>query len=289
MLILALAAPQDIQISTPVREAIAARKTTGDAVMIAKVQALADQDDASAIEFLGEIYGEGGFGVAADPARACALFARVAARRGESAHNLARCYEEGVGIARDPVKARDWYRKAAALGYVRSNCALGNMMVGGKGGPRDVAGGVALCRKAAEAGNADAQTDLGNFLLQGVNGKPDAVEARKWYALAAAQGQANAQVVLGQIYWNGNGTPVDRDAAVKWWKLAWDGGRKDAAALIVRDLFARLITKRDGKEVIDRTYLPDTITWLELAAAEDPDPEKRKGFAESLAILRGQQ
>ncbi len=288
-LILALAAPQDVQISAAVREALAAGKTTGDAVMIGKIEALAAQNDASAIELLGEIHEFGGFGVTRDSTIACAFFVRAADRRGDSAHNLARCYETGNGLAADPVKARSWYGRAAALGYSKSGCALGNMMVAGSGGPRDVAGGMALCRRAAEAGNADAQTDLGNFLIRGVAGKPDAVEARKWYALAAAQGQASAQLVLGQIYWNGDGTPADRDAAVKWWKLAWDGGRKDAAGLIVDDLFARMITERDGKKQVDRAYLPDTLLWLERAAAEDPDPAKRKGFAESLATLRAQQ
>jgi TPR repeat protein len=29
---------------------------------------------------------------------------------------LGRCYEDGVGVAADPVQAREWFRKAATRG-----------------------------------------------------------------------------------------------------------------------------------------------------------------------------
>lgn len=291
ILLLLAAAPQtnEAGLSPDMRAIDAERQSLPEATFVAKVKDLAGRDDASAIEMLGEMYRFGVFGVAPDPVKACAEFTRAAARRGDSAHNLAVCYERGDGLTANAVKAREWYRRAAALGYAKAYCALGNMMAAGAGGPRDAAGGVALCRKTAETGNADAQTDLGNFLLTGEAVPKDMVEARKWYALAAAQNQPNAAFVLAQIYWNGDGTPVDRAAAEQWWKVAYDHGRKDAAGWIAQCLFARMITKRDGKELVDRSFLAETVQWLQRAAAEDPDPDKRRSFAATLATMKGDQ
>lgn len=287
LFLLAAAPLAGVDLSSEVSAAIATRASRGDEAFLSTIEALVDRDDASAIELLGEVYMRGGFGRGRNPAKACELFGRAAERRGDSAHNLARCYERGDGLGADAAKARVWYRRGAAVGYAKSNCALGNLMVAGTGGPRDVAGGIALCRKAAEAGEADAQTDLGNYLLGGTGGTRDIVEARKWYTLAAQQNQANAQFVLGQIHWNGDGTPIDRGAAVKWWRLAYAGGRKDAAGLIVGGLFKQMIVERDAKTTIDRSLLPETLAWLERAASEDPDPARRKDFAETLVKLRG--
>jgi uncharacterized protein len=287
LLALTLASAAAPEVSAEVRAATSARKPGQDAAFIAEIERLADRDDASAIELLGEAYLFGGFGLARSPTKACSHFTRAADRRGDSAHNLARCYEHGEGLPADLAAARQWYAKAAALGYAKSHCALGNMMVAGRGGSKDIAGGIAKCRQAAEAGEADAQTDFANYLLMGTGGPKDPIEARKWYTLAAEQGQANAQFVLGQIHWKGDGTPVDQATAVKWWKLAYEGGRKDAAGLIVGAMFKLLIVEHDGKRTVDRSHLPETLLWLERAATEDPNPAQRQRYAEILADLRG--
>lgn len=281
-------ADQPLALSPEVQAAMAERKSSAltDAAFIARIEALADRDDASAIELLGEVSQFGGLGIARDTAKACAFFARAATRRGDSAHNFARCNEFGDGVALDYAKARTWYARAAAAGYLKSNCALGMLMVDGKGGAKDVTGGVALCRKAAEAGDSDAQADLGNFLLTGTTVPRDMVEARKWYSLVAEQGQPNAAFTLAQIYWNGDGTPVDVAAAERWWKVAYAGGRKDAAGRVSRAVFKRMSVTRDGKETIDRALLPEYLTWLTRAASEEPDPARRKVYADALAGLK---
>lgn len=286
-ILLAAAAPAaEADISPEVRAVSAERGSLGNEAFLARVETLAQGGDSSAIELLGEIYVGGLFGTARNPAKACGYFERAANLRGDSAHNFARCHENGDGMPEDAAMARKWYARGAALGYLKSSCALGNLMIAGKGGPKDVAGGIGLCRKAAEAGNADAQTDLGNYLIAGKIVDRNVIEARKWYTRAAEQDQPNAQFVLGQILWNGDGTPVDYDAAVVWWKRAYAGGRKDAASLIVGGLFKRLLVESDGKTTVDRAQLPETIIWLERAATEDPDPVRRQRSSEILAKLR---
>ena len=281
-------ADQPLALSPEVQAAIAERKssTLSDTAFVVRIQELADRGDASAIELLGEISQFGGFGIVPDTTKACAFFARAAARRGDSAHNFARCNEFGEGVPLDYAKARTWYARAAASGYLKSNCALGMLMLDGKGGATDAAGGVALCRKAAEAGDPNAQADLGNFLLLGKVVPRNVVEARKWYSLAAEQNQPNAAFTLAEIYSKGDGTPVDRTAAERWFRVAYDGGRKDAAAFITRALFKRMIIKRDGQDVVDRALLPETMMWLERAATEDPDPALRQEFGKILSDMK---
>jgi len=75
--------------------------------------AQADQGDAAAQTYVGEIY-EKGLGVAPDY-QAAAQWYRRAADAGfpRAAINLGYLYEHGLGVPRDPAQARYWYRKGA--------------------------------------------------------------------------------------------------------------------------------------------------------------------------------
>ncbi|HRD45514.1 MAG TPA: hypothetical protein PLF78_03415, partial [Caulobacter sp.] len=85
-------------------------------------------------------------------------------KRADAAHLTAECVQHGHdGVRPDPVRARGLFEAAAAMGFAKSKCALGNMLVTGEGGPADPPRGVALCRQAAEAGDPDAQTDVANY------------------------------------------------------------------------------------------------------------------------------
>ena len=75
--------------------------------------AQADQGDAAAQTYVGEIY-EKGLGVAPDY-QAAAQWYRRAADAGfpRAAINLGYLYEHGLGVPRDPEQARYWYRRGA--------------------------------------------------------------------------------------------------------------------------------------------------------------------------------
>lgn len=281
--LLLLIAGQDagLALSPAVEALIESRQTLAPAEFARRVEALALQGDSSAAELAGEASNRGEQGWAHDPAKACAWFERAAPQRGDGAHNLALCYETGQGVPQDLARARTLYASAAKLGWVQAKCALGTMLVSGRGGAKDVARGVALCREAAEAGNANAQTDYAIWLLMGDNVPADMAMARHWFSAAAAQGQHNAEFLLGQMLWNGDGGAADPDGAAEWWKKAYAGGRKDAAALIARAAFKRAAP--DGKTVADQGAMAEAIQWARVAAAEDPDPERRKQFAAIVA------
>jgi TPR repeat protein len=256
------------------------------AELLAALGTLADRGDLSAAEFLGEIYHFGLFGVTRDDPQACDLFERAAPDRADAAHNLATCYFSGSGRPRDHVRAREWYLQAAQAGWTNANCALGNMLVRGEGGEREPETGVALCRLAAERGDRDAQTDLGGYLLVGTGAARDPIAARGYLESAARQGQVNAAYLLGQVYSRGDGVALDRGAARQWFEVAHEGGRPDAAYRILQLILAEMVDRSGPQPIVDRTRLPDAINWAEIAAAHEPDAERKREAAEFLASLR---
>jgi len=78
--------------------------------------AQAEQGDAAAQTYVGEIY-EKGLGVAPDYDAAARWYRRAAdANYPRAAINLGSLYERGLGVPRDPAEALKWYRKGAGGG-----------------------------------------------------------------------------------------------------------------------------------------------------------------------------
>jgi len=89
-------------------------------------------------------------------------------------------------VARDPVKAAEWYRKAAEQGFASAQNNLGLMYVAGSGVSQSAMQAFQWFRKAAEQGPADAQFNLAMAYFNGAGGEVDFVEAFKWFAIAAS-------------------------------------------------------------------------------------------------------
>lgn len=81
--------------------------------------------------------------------------------------NIGQAYKLGRAVPKDPVAARDWYRKAALKGHL------------------------------------PAQANLGILLFQA----GDKAEAIRWLKAAADKNEMRAQYVLGVASWNGDGVP----------------------------------------------------------------------------------
>jgi hypothetical protein len=130
-------------------------------------------------------------GQAAVPEADALGWVRSIAARGDAdaEHLLGRCYELGVGVAKDPMERVKWYRKAA------------------------------------EQGDADSQLSLAYCYTKGTGVYEDPVEAAKWYRRAAEQGDEMAQYELGLSYANGEGLPQNSIEAYKWLILAAAGDR----------------------------------------------------------------
>lgn len=250
----------------------------------AELARLARTGRTDAAEMLAEFTAAGAGGRDPDQSAACKWFAISATDRADGRHSLAACYEHGLGRPIDLPLAARLYREAGEMGYDRAWCALGNLMLQGKGVAKDVPGGVALCTRGAEAGVADAQTDLGNIYLRGKVAPQDSARAAFWYEKAAAQNQANAAFTLGQMHWNGDGVAKDHARAAALWRIAYEGGRPDAPFLLAREALTRAMA--DKTTVGDAAALEEAIGWMELAAELDPDPKLRKMMVDGLPIIR---
>lgn len=259
---------QELQLGPDTEKALKALQA-GDPAPLRKRAA---DGDAGARVVLGGMLFSGAYGLQTDKPQACGLWREASADSPYASHLYAECKQFGHDGQPDPAQARTRFEAAGARGFLKSHCALGNMLIAGEGGPKDAARGVALCRQAAEGGDADAQTDLANFYLTGEIVPKDMVEARRWYTPAAAKRQKNAAYVLGQIYWNGDGVAKDRAKAIELWRVAYEEGRTDAALLLGNEAFTRvLLPAPDGaKRQVDRAALDEAIAWFERAIAEDP-------------------
>jgi len=185
----------------------------------------ADQGDAAAQYYLGNMYANGQ-GVAKDDSEAVKWY-RKAADQGlaEAQYNLGVAYGNGQGVVRDAAEAVKWYRKAAEQGLHEAQRSLGFYFEFGGGGiEKDSAEAAKWYRKAAEQGNSEAQFNLANLYRTGDGVVKDAVEAAKWMRKAAEQGDAFAQFTLGSMYSQGEGVSKDDGEAVKWFRLAAEQG-----------------------------------------------------------------
>lgn len=272
----------DPEISSAVTEVVRSHGVVLDEQTVPALRRLGEAGDRSAFALLGELYMMSA-GRDPDWSQSCDYSER-AGDHSSALHNLATCYFLGRGRSRDLVRAFELYERASAMGFAKSHCALGNMLVSGMAGRRDASLGLELCRHAADAGVSDAATDYGGYLLTGEHIERNPVEARRYLASAAAARQPNAAFLLGQIYWNGDGVERDQEEAVRWWTVAHEAGRPDAAFAIGRYLAARALEQR-GSGVTDQSLAERAAHWLRLAVAHDPDPAHRELAAHGLELL----
>jgi TPR repeat protein len=205
-------------------------------------------------------------------------------------HLVGLCYQNGgIGGAPDKAKAEAAYTRAAEMGFPKSKCALGQMLMAE---PQQAARGLSLCKDAATAGDGDAQLAVGDAYFSGGPVKQDRAEARKWYAMAAKQNAPQAARKLGEMYAGGDGGPKDTKKALELWVAAEKAGDPLAAILVADQLFSDLTggrtpgpgkyAFRGGVPVADIEINED---WYRQARDGDPRPDVKKRAEYALEIL----
>lgn len=255
----------------------------------AETQAKAEQGDAQAQCYLGDIYLMGG-GVSKD-AKLAVKWYRKAAEQGnaEGQVKLASLYEMGHGVTKDDVKAVEWVRKAAEQGYTPAQYSLGSRYAEGKGVSKDDVESVKWYRRAAEQGAPYAQFALGISYERGEGVPVNGVEALKWFLIAqrleavamykadlekvlapeqiaaaqklsvewkpksASQQLAMEQYNIAVRYAEGKGMPKDAVEACKWFHLASAQGSEEAAPYRV---------------LLEKTMTPEQIAEAQKQAKE---------------------
>jgi TPR repeat protein len=197
---------------------------------LAAAQMAADKGDLKALNAVAWCYHLGRCDVAADPARAAALYRQSAEKGDRDAQ-----WQYGVmldtadGVPLDSVAAMGWFRKAAAQGSSNAYVSMGVMYSGGRGVTRDYAKALDNYRQAARRHNVHAFNEIGIVYFAGEGVPPDKIEGMAYFIVAASYGDAGAKERL-QVLADELGEDGMRRAAVRANELVREfnlGGKPD--------------------------------------------------------------
>ncbi len=135
----------------------------------------------------------------------------------EAIYHLGMMSQVGAGVARNPAKALEAFRKAAELGDPLGAYKLGCYYDGQGEGLVATDLALALEHKlvAAEAGYALAQLDVGGLLAR----KGEITAALVWLEKAAAQGYSGALSTYASVYNGMSGVPRDPVKTAAYFRL----------------------------------------------------------------------
>jgi TPR repeat protein len=195
------------------------------------VKKLAQVQYGDAMFYLADCYGQGLLGLQVDTKEAFTLYQGAAkAGHAASAYRTAVCcemgHEEGGGTKRDPLKAVQWYRRAAALGDTPAMYKMGMILLKGLlGQPKNQGEAINMLQRAASNADKDNPHALHELALiyeapQTSNERviPDEAYALELFLQAANLGYKFSQFRLGQAYEYGLlGCPIDPRTSIGWY------------------------------------------------------------------------
>ena len=129
-----------------------------------------------------------------------------------AAHQLGKCWRDGLGVLPDDEKAELWFQHGAEAGYDFSQYALGKLLQSQK----RIDEAVSWYEKAAVQGNSYATYQLGKLYLQGEQVTKNVAKALEYLPQSAEQGNQYAQYTLGKLYLMGEEVAQDREQAYSW-------------------------------------------------------------------------
>ena len=150
-----------------------------------------------------------------------------------AAHQLGKCWRDGLGVFPDDEQAELWFRHGAEAGYDFSQYALGRLLETQK----RMEEAVTWYEKAAAQGNPAAAYRLGKLYLQGELVSKDVPKALGYLTTSAKQGSSFAQYILGKLYLMGKDVEQDREKAYRWFEMAAEQG----------NLYARFFLEHAGE------------------------------------------
>lgn len=245
-----------------------------------RIKKLASTGYPEAQFYLADCYGQGSLGLEVDTKEAFNLY-QAAAKAGhpQAAYRTAVCCEmgpdEGGGTRRDPKKAVQWYRRAAALGDVAAMYKLGMILLKGLLDERkNVGEAINWLKRAAERADKDnphALHELGMLYEPGntdpaVRDKviPDEKYSRELFQQAAALGYKFSQFRLGQAYEYGSlKLPIDSRQSIGWYSKAAAQGEHQAELA----LSGWYLTGAEG--ILEHSDT-EAYLWARKAASSEP-------------------
>ena len=139
-----------------------------------------------------------------------------------AAHQLGKCWRDGMGVLPDDEQAELWFRRAAEAGHDFSQYALGKLLQSQK----RMNEAVSWYEKAAAQGGSWAAYRLGKVYLEGRDIPKETAKAVEYLTNAAQEGNQYAQYTLGKLYLTGEDVTQDREQAYHWlWESASQGNK----------------------------------------------------------------
>ena len=186
-----------------------------------------------AMFYMADCYGQGQLGLQVDTKEAFSLYQSAAkAGHAASAYRTAVCcemgHEDGGGTKKDPLKAVQWYRRAAALGDPPAMYKMGMILLKGLlGQQKNLGEAVNMLKRAADCAdeqNPHALHELA-LLYESDTGNEriikDEAYAFSLFEQAAKLGYKFSQFRLGQAYEYGHlGCPIDPRSSIGWYTRA---------------------------------------------------------------------
>ena len=137
-----------------------------------------------------------------------------------AAHQLGRCWRDGLGVFPDDEQAQLWFRRGAEAGYDFSRYALGRLLETRKLTEE----AVTWYERAAAQGNHHAAYRLGKLYLQGEQVPKDVTKALEYLTASAKEGSPFAQYTLGKLYLMGKDVERDQGEAYRWFQASAQQG-----------------------------------------------------------------
>ena len=141
-----------------------------------------------------------------------------------AAHQLGKCWRDGMGVLPDDEQAELWFRRAAEAGYDFSQYALGKLLQSQK----RMGEAVSWYGKAAAQGNSWAAYRLGKLYLKGESVPKDVARAVEYLTVSAEQGNQYAQYALGKLYLTGQDVKQNRETAWAYFYKSAEQGNQYA-------------------------------------------------------------
>ncbi|CAL3964190.1 unnamed protein product [Diplocarpon coronariae] len=195
---------------------------------------LAAQQNKEAMFYLADCYGRGALGLETDNKEAFSLY-QCAAKAGHAgaAYRTAVCCElgneEGGGTRKDPLKAIQWYQRAAMLGDTPAMYKMGMIQLKGLLGqpknPREAVGWLKRAAERADVENPHALHELG-LLYEAPQGTDSSIvrdEAHSFslFNQSAELGYKFSQFRLGAAFEYGLfNCPIDPRQSIMWYSRA---------------------------------------------------------------------
>lgn len=137
-----------------------------------------------------------------------------------AAHQLGKCWRDGMGVLPDDEQAELWFRRTAEAGHDFSQYALGKLLQSQK----RMEEAVSWYERAAAQGNSYAAYRLGKLYLDGTDVPKNVAKAVEYLTNAAREGNQYAQYTLGKLYLTGEDVARDQEQAYRWfWESASQG------------------------------------------------------------------